>query len=262
MIFSKEEQTSIAEQLYLAEKSVTPIQTLTPQHEGMTMEDAYAIQKAGLEMRLKDGLIVIGRKIGITSRGMMKQLNCDSPDYGYLLNSMMLYEGQKCIRKELNIPIVEGEIAFIMGEDIKGPGVTTADILNSTAWIVPCFEVCDGRYPNWKVTVRDTISDNAGASRFVLGSSPKRVSDVNLRYIGMVIEKNGEFIDSAAGAEVMGSPLNSMMWLVNKLAEFDDGLNKGDIVLSGAFMAAIPAEAGDNFCLTVDGFPPLTLKFE
>lgn len=262
MIFSKEEQTSIAEQLYLAEKSVTPIQTLTPKHEGMTMEDAYMIQKSGLEMRLKDGAIVIGRKIGITSRGMMKQLNCDTPDYGYLLNSMMLYEGQKCIRKELNIPIVEGEIAFIMGEDIKGPGVTTADILNSTAWIVPCFEVCDGRYPNWKVTVRDTISDNAGASRFVLGSSPKRVSDVNLRYVGMVIEKNGEFIDSAAGAEVMGSPLNSMMWLVNKLAEFGDGLNKGDIVLSGAFMSAIPAEAGDAFCLTVDGFPSLTLKFE
>lgn len=262
MIFSCEEQAAIAEKLYTAEKTGTPIQTLTPLYENMTIEDAYAIQKAGLQMRLKDGAIVIGRKIGITSRGMMQKLNCDSPDFGYLLNTMMLYEGQKCIRKEMNIPIVEGEIAFIMGEDLKGPGITTADILNSTAWIVPCFEVCDGRYPDWTVTVRDTISDNAGAAKFMLGSSPKRISDVNLRYVGMVMEKNGELIDSAAGAEVMGSPLNSMMWLANKLAEFGDGLNKGDIVLSGAFMAAIPAEAGDTFCLTVDGFPSLTLKFE
>lgn len=260
-MFSKEEQTALAEKLYEAEKTVEPIDTLTPQFPDMTIEDAYAIQKAGLKMRLKDGATVVGRKIGITSRGMMEKLNVDSPDFGYLLDTKMLPEGTCCVRKELNIPIVEGEIAFIMGEDLKGPGVTPADIMNATSWVVPCFEICDGRFPNWTVTVRDTISDNAGAGKFVLGSSPKRISEVNLRYIGMVFEKNGKFADSAAGAEVMGSPVNSMMWLVNQLAVFGDGLKKGDIVLSGSFIAAIPAEAGDDFCLHVDGFPALSLKF-
>lgn len=252
----------IARQLFEAEKTGIPISTLSTQFPQITIGDAYAIQKAGLHMRLADGAVIVGRKIGITSRGMMQKLNCDTPDYGYLLNTMVVYEGQSCVRNEMNIPIIEGEIAFIMGEDLKGPGVTTADILNCISWVVPCFEVCDGRYPDWKVTVKDTISDNAGASRFVLGSSPKRVQEVNLRYVGMVIEKNGVFMDSAAGAEVMGSPLNSMAWLVNKLAEYGDGLYKGDIVLSGAFMAAIPCEQGDSFCLNVDGFPSLTLNFK
>lgn len=134
--------------------------------------------------------------------------------------------------------------------------------MNSTAWIVPCFEVCDARYKSWKVTVKDTISDNAGASRFVLGSNPKRVSEANLKCIGMVIEKNGELVGSAAGAEVMGTPVNSMIWLANKLSEYGDGLRKGDIVLSGSFMSALPCEARDCYCLIVDGFPSLTLQFE
>ena len=257
-----EQRNKIAEQLYIAEKDCVPISTLTSQFPEITLEDAYDIQKTGLNMRLADGATVIGRKIGITSRGMMKQLNCDTPDYGYLLDSMIVCEGSSCKRKGLNIPIIEGEIAFIMGEDLKGPGITTADILNSTAWIVPCFEVCDARYDSWNVTVKDTISDNAGASRFVLGGKPKRVSEVNLRCIGMVIEKNGVLVSSAAGAEVMGNPLNSMMWLANKLSEYSDGLHKGDIVLSGSFMAALPCDVGDSYCLSVDGFPSLTLKFE
>ncbi len=262
MFFTQEKQTSIAKALYEAEKTVKPIPTLTPQYPAMTEEDAYHIQQEGLKLRLAEGSRVVGRKIGITSRGMMEKLHCDSPDFGYLLDTMLVPEGTACSRKEMNIPIVEGEIAFIMGEDLTGPAVTTADIMNATAWVIPCFEICDGRYPNWVVTVRDTISDNAGACKFVLGGSPKRIQDVNLRYIGMVMEKNGQFTGSAAGAEVMGTPLNSMVWLVNKLAQFGDGLHKGDIVLSGAFMAAIPAIAGDNFCLGVDGFPPLTVSFK
>ncbi len=226
------------------------------------MEDAYDIQKEGLSLRLGDGACVVGRKIGLTSKGMMEQLHCDTPDYGYLLNTMLVAEGCSCSCDELNIPIIEGELAFIIGEDIQGPGITQADILNCTSWVVPCFEVCDARYENWTVTVKDTISDNAGASRFVLCSKPKPISEINPRCIGMVLEKNGIFTGSAAGAEVMGSPLNSMTWLINKLAEYGDGLKKGDIVLSGSFMAALPCGKGDNFCLSVDGFPSLTLKFE
>lgn len=251
----------IAQKLYEAEKSVSYIPLLSETYPEITQEDAYTIQKEGLKLRLQDGHIVVGRKIGITSRGMMDLLNVDTPDYGYLLDTGLVMEGTACKRSEFNVPILEGEIAFIMGEDLSGPGVTVADIMNATAWVVPCFEVCDARYQNWKATVRDTISDDAGASKFVLGSQPKRLCEINPKCIGMVIEKNGELIGTGTGAEAMGSPLNTMMWLANKLAEFGDCLKKGNIVLSGALMAAVPCEVGDNFCLSVDGFPPTTLKF-
>lgn len=252
----------IAAQLYDAEKTNHPTELLTEKYPGITQDDAYAIQQEGLKLRIADGAQVVGRKIGITSRGMMRQLNCDTPDYGYLLAHTVVQEGRPCIRSELNIPIVEGELAFIMGEDVQGTVITAADILNATAWVLPCFEVCDARYPSWKVTVRDTISDNAGASRFMLGSAPKRISEINPRGIGMIIEKNGELLGSAAGAEVMGSPVTSVTWLANKLVEYGTYLRKGDIVLSGAFMAADPAEAGDVYTVSLDGFPSLTMKFE
>ena len=260
--FSEEERRLIAADLYEAEKSNKPIDTLTSRYPEITLDDAYDIQKFGLDMRLADGARIVGRKIGITSRGMMQMLNCDSPDYGYLLDTMMLLEGSACHTDELNSPRLEGEIAFIMGEDICGPAVTPANIMNATAYIVPCLELCDLRYNSWKITVRDTISDNAGAARYIIGGAPKKISEVNLRNIGMVFEKNGDLISSAAGVEVMGNPINAMTWLVNKLAEYGDGLKKGDIVLSGSFVAAAECRKGDSFALSVDGFPTLSLRFD
>lgn len=251
----------IAEDLYVAEKEFKRIPVISKVYPEMTLADSYAIQQIGLEKRLLDGCRIVGRKIGLTSKGMMEQLNATQPDYGYLLDYMLVPEGQAVDTENLLEPRIEGELAFIMAEDLQGPGVTAADILNATAWVVPCFEVCDDRYETWNVTVTDTIADIAGAGRFMIGSGAKRVNEVNLRNIGMIVEKNGELMGSAAGAEVMGSPVNSMAWLANKLAEFDTGLKKGDIVLSGAFMKALDAVSGDVFTLEVDGFPALTMKF-
>ena len=259
---SRELHKEIAARLYAAERTNTPIALLSEQYPAMTMDDAYAIQQEGLALRLADGARVVGRKIGITSRGMMRMLNCDTPDYGHLLAHTVIPEGQPCPRRALNLPIVEGELAFIMGEDLNGGPVTTADILNATAWVLPCFEICDARFPSWKVTVLDTISDNAAAARFMLGSRPKRLHEINPRAIGMVMEKNGALLGSGAGAEVMGSPVTSVAWLANKLLEYGAHLAKGDIVLSGAFLAAAPAESGDVFTLSLDGFPSLTVAFE
>lgn len=255
------QHVAIAKDLYNARVNNKPIQLLTEKYPEITQEDSYAIQKEGLKLRLAEGEKIVGRKIGITSLGMMRMLNCDTPDYGYLLASTMLRNGETCKRDELNIPIVEGELAFIMGEDLNVDVVTEADIMNATAWVLPCFEVCDGRYPSWKVTVRDTISDNAGAAKFMIGSQPKRIHEINPRNIGMIMEKNGVLLGSAAGVEVMGSPVASMTWLANKLLSYGDYLKKGDIVLSGAFMAADPAAKGDTYTVSLDGFPALTIKF-
>lgn len=259
---TEQQHIEIAKALYDAEKNATPIIQLTETYPAITQEDAYAIQQEGLRLRMMDGEKIIGRKIGITSRGVMKMLNCDTPDYGYLLASAEIPEGTPCKCSELASPLVEGELAFIMGEDLDLEVVSTADVINATAWVVPCYEICDTHYPSLRITVRDTISDNAGAGRFVLGSCPKRLSEINPRCIGMVLEKNGTLLGSAAGVEVMGSPVNSVTWLANKLLEYGTFLKKGDIILSGAFMTMDQAQAGDVYSMSVDGFPTLTLRFE
>ena len=259
---SAEQHAAIARQLYEAEKSATPIPLLTQTWPDITLEDAYAIQTEGLRLRLNDGETVIGRKIGITSRGMMRMLNCDTPDYSYLLGSMMLPEGQPCRTEELIKPMIEGELAFIMGRDLRGPEITEEAVREATAAVCPCFEVCDVRFPGYGgVTVRDTISDEAGAARFVLGSCRRRLEEIDPRGIGMYIEKNGELLGSAAGVEVMGSPVTSVAWLANRLLAYGDYLREGDIVLSGAFMRADAAVVGDRYTVHLDGFPPLELAF-
>lgn len=258
---TSKDMKEIANALYLAEKNGNPIKKISAQFMDMTMDDAYQIQELGTALRVNEGMHIIGRKIGITSKGMQRQLNATTPDYGCLLSNMLLREGEPCLMSGLILPRIEGEIAFVLDRDLKGPDVTVADVYNSTAWVFPCFEVCDTRIENWDVTVLDTISDNAGGSKFVMGSAPKRLSEINPKLIGMLVEKNGVAIDTAAGAEVMGNPVEAVAWLANKLSEFDISLKAGDIILSGAFLSAIPAVAGDVFTLSLDGFPSLNLRF-
>lgn len=252
----------LALELFEAERDRKSVEKISRRYPDINVEDSYAIQQIGLRLRLEYGWgSVAGRKIGLTSKGMMQQLNATDPDYGYLLDSMLIPEGSPCKTGELIQPRVEGELAFLMGKPLKGPGVTVADIYRAAEWIVPCFEIIDTRIENYDVTVRDTIADNAGTGRYMIGSAPRRLTDRDPRLLGMAVEKNGELWGSAAGVEVMGNPVNSMVWLVNRLAQFDTGLEAGDIVLSGAFMAAIPADAGDVFTLSVDGFPSVNLRF-
>lgn len=258
---SEELHERIARQLYEADKNTQSINLLSKEYPVITMADAYAIQHAGMNMRIADGEKPIGRKIGITSKAMMEMLECYSPDYGCLYESMLIPEGGSCARSELNVPIVEGELAFVLGQDLDNGPVTEADIMRATEYIVPCFEVCDTRFENWTITVRDTICDNGGASRFMLSNSKRTLNDIDPSVISMTMEKNGEVLGRATGAEVMGSPVNSVIWLANKLFEYGDYLKAGDIVLSGSFMAADRAEAGDSYTISVKGFFPLSITF-
>ncbi len=252
----------IATDLYEAEKNNSPIELLTHKYADLTVDDAYAIQQEGLSLRLADGGTVVGRKIGITSRGMMEMLNCDSPDYGYLLAHTEITEGSPCITSDLNAPMIEGELAFVIGEDLIGDSITVADITSAISWVIPCFEICDTRFNDWTITVADTIADNAAASRFMLGTQPKKLSEINPKSIGMVMEKNGTLLGSGTGAEVMGSPITSVTWLAKKLMEYGTYLRKGNIVLSGSFLAGDPIAPGDVYTMTLDGFPPLTMRIE
>lgn len=256
-----EEQMEIAEMLYGAERAVKPVKLATERFPDMNIHDAYKIQEMGVRLRITGRGSVIGRKLGATNETLMHALKTETPDFGCLLNTSMINEGTAVRRKKLYHPRVEGELAFILGEDLKGPGVTIADVYNATSWVLPCFEICDSRYESGELTALDSIADNAGAARFMLGSEPKRLGDINPRLIGMVMEKNGVVLGSAAGVEAMGNPVIGVTWLANELSRVNVGLKRGDIILSGAFLSTEDAEAGDVFTLYTDGFPGITLRF-
>ena len=258
---SEEMHARIAEELYEAEKTKKSIQLLSKQYPVLTTADAYAIQQKGLDLHLADGAHLVGRKIGITSERMMRMLECNTPSFGYKLEHTLIPEGGTCKFDELIIPFVEGELAFIMGENLNAGPITEEDVARATSHVVPCFEICDSRYGDWNLTVRDIIADIGSAARFMVSSSTRDLSEIDPAALSMTMEKNGEVIGSATGAEVMGSPVNAVVWLANKLLEFGDFLRAGDIVLSGSFMQADFPQSGDTYTINMKGFLPLSLSF-
>jgi len=192
---------------------------------------------------------------------MQRLLNVNEPDYGHLLSNMLLLEGEPCIRKKLIWPRVEGELAFILKERLQGPGITPSDVLRATEGIMPAFEIVDSRIRDWKIKLPDTVADNGSSAFLVLGSRMISVKDLDLRLIGMVLEKNGEVVSTGAGAAVWGNPAAAVAWLANKLSDFGIALEAGEIILSGALTAAEDANEGDIFSVSFDRLGTLSLKF-
>lgn len=252
---------AIAVELLAAEANCQSIEPLTATYPALRVEDAYRIQLAGIEMKKARGSKIIGKKIGLTSKAMQQLLGVNEPDYGHLLDNMLLLEGEPCRREELLLPRVEGELAFILKDTLQGPGVTIADVYRVTEGIMPAFEIVDSRIRDWKIKLPDTIADNASSARLVLGSRMLPVKDLDLRLMGMVLEKNGEVVSTGAGAAVWGHPAAAVAWLANKLAAFDITLEAGEIILSGAVTAAENAAAGDIFTVSFYGLGSLNLKF-
>jgi 2-keto-4-pentenoate hydratase len=251
----------ISRALLEAETRCLPIAPLTSTYPDLTIEDAYQIQLAGVKARVAAGRKVIGKKVGLTSKAMQDLLGVGEPDYGHLVDDMLVIEGQPCRRDGLLRPKVEGEVAFVMGRRVAGPGVNMADVLRATAGVMPALEIVDSRIRDWKIKLVDTVADNASSARFVLGSRMLPATDFDLRLIGSCLEKNGAVMSSAAGVAVWGHPAASVAWLVNKLAEFGAALEEGDIVLSGAFTAAVDVGPGDVVQAHFDRLGSVAVKF-
>lgn len=251
----------IARELLRAEKEGVPLEPLTSTYPGLGVKEAYQIQLNGIESKLQGGRRVIGKKIGLTSKAMQKLLGVDEPDYGHLLDDMLLPEGEPCPRQKLLYPRIEGELAFILKERLKGPGITIADVLRATEGIMPAIEIVDSRIRDWKIKLPDMVADNASSARLVLGGRMAAAKDLDLRLIGMILEKNGELVNSGAGAAVWGNPAAAVAWLANKLAEFGICLEAGEIILSGAVTGAVDAAAGDVFNVSFCGLGTITLRF-
>lgn len=252
----------ISRQIWEAEKEKKPIAPLTETYPEVTVEDAYAIQKQVQVLKLESGSRIIGHKIGLTSKAMQQSLGVPEPDFGSMYDDTLLQEGSLIDSQQFLQPKVEAELAFIMKHDLKGPGVHFHDVIRATEYIVPAFEIIDSRVRNWEIKIQDTVADNASYGALVLGSRGIIAGDLDLRTIGLVLEQNGEVIDTAAGAAVLGHPAAAVAWLCNKLAQFDEGLKAGDVVLSGSFTKAYVAKPGDVYIAQFGGIGTVQVGFK
>lgn len=226
---------------------------LSERYPDITIEDAYNIQLYTLEQHLAAGSKITGKKIGLTSKAMQNLFGVYEPDFGSLLDHLAFNSGDEIPPDLLIQPKIEGEIAFVLKEDLVGRRITARDVLDATAYVTASIEVVDSRFRNWQIKLADTVGDNASFGAYVLGGSSCSPADVDLRFVGMVLEKNGEIISTGAGAAAMGHPANCVAWLANKMNEFNTPMKKGDVILSGALTAAVDAKPGDRFRVTFGG---------
>ncbi|NLW05374.1 MAG: 2-oxopent-4-enoate hydratase, partial [Pseudomonadaceae bacterium] len=234
----------------------------TERFSGITIEDAYNISMRMLERRLAAGEHIIGKKIGVTSKAVQTMLGVGQPDFGYLTNKMAFSQGEEMpISSQLMQPKAEGEIAFILKKDLMGPGVTNADVLAATDFVMPCFEVVDSRIESWEIKIQDTVADNASCGLFILGNNAVDPRKVDLATCGMVVEKNGSIISTGAGAAALGSPVNCVAWLANTLGHFGIPLKAGEVILSGSLVPLVPVKAGDFMSLNIGGIGGASVRF-
>jgi 2-keto-4-pentenoate hydratase len=223
--------------------SVSPI---SDELGSLDIDDAYAIQMANVKRNLEAGVRISGKKIGLTSKPMQEMLGVNEPDYGHLYDTMDL-TGKDVPADSLLQPKVEGEIAFILKDDIKGPDATVEDVLAATDYVCAALEIVDSRVKDWKIKLFDTVSDNASSGSYVLGAKKAPVDEIDLIAEQMSFYKNGDEVNRGEGSAVLGNPAFCVAWLANKLWSYGVILGKGEVVLSGALSAAIDAKAGDSF---------------
>lgn len=250
-----------AERLLQAEESRVPVEPLTASWPEIDIPTAYQVQLKVVEQKRARGRKVVGMKIGLTSKAMQQMLGVYEPDYGHLLDSMVLVEGEPVRLSRLIQPRVEAEIAFVLRERLSGPGVTVADVLRAAAGVMPALEIIDSRIRDWQIKIQDTIADNASSAAVVLGGALKPLEGLDLRLVGMVLEKDGEVFATAAGAAVMGHPAAAVAWLANAVARYGLSLEPGMIVLSGSLTQAVPVGPGTVVRATFDRLGAVSAKF-
>lgn len=257
----------LARQLYNARKTRTQLRHFSAQHPGMTIEDGYAIQREWVKLELADGRKIRGRKIGLTSRAMQIASQITEPDYAPLMDDMFFDAGSAIPVERFIAPRVEVELAFILGKPLQGPGVTLFDVLNAAEYVTPAIEIIDARIEQFdrdtKVMrkVFDTISDFAANAGIVLGGRPVRPLDVDLRWCGAMLYKNGVIEETGLAAAVLNHPATGVAWLANKIAPYDERLHAGDVVLAGSFTRPTGGARGDNFHIDYGALGSISFRF-
>jgi 2-keto-4-pentenoate hydratase len=204
------------------------------------IDAAYQVQSLNTRFWCDSGRRIVGRKIGLTSEAVQRQLKVNRPDFGVLFADMLVEPDERLPSGRLLQPRIEAEIAFVLSRDIIAERPTSADILSATAYLLPALEVVDSRIAKWDIGIVDTVADNASSGLFVLGRTPVDPRGLDLRTCGMVMEVDGRVSSQGVGAACLGHPVNAVRWLARTLVELGDPLRAGDIVLSGALGPMVP----------------------
>lgn len=251
-----------AERLYRALRDGTTLAPISGQDPSLTIDDAYAISLGILERRQADGERVVGKKIGVTSKPVQDMLGVHQPDFGFLTDRMWI-DGETIDIAATGLiqPRAEAEIAFILREPLKGPGVTAEQVIAATESIAPCFEIVDSRIAEWKIGIVDTVADNASCGVFVLGEARADPRAHDLPALHVTVTKNGEPLSEGYGSAVQGSPAEAVAWLANTLGAHGVTLDAGDVILSGSLVPLAPAKAGDVFEMELHGIGRCAARF-
>ncbi len=244
-----------------AEINAYEITKVTDEYPDMSYEDAYDIQWTARANKVKNGHKIVGMKMGLTSQAKMKQMGVANPCYGYLADYFACGDGAEIKIDELIHPKVEAEIAFVLKEDLKGPGCHIGDVLAATDFVLPAVEVIDSRYKDFKFDLKSVIADNSSSSRYVTGGRSRDIKDLDLKTLGVVMEINGEVVQLGAGAAVLGHPATSIAMLANMMSERGEVLKAGTFILSGAITAAVGVKKGDNVTVKFQDLGTLSMRF-
>jgi 2-keto-4-pentenoate hydratase len=249
-----------ARALYDARRTRVPIPPFTDDDPTLGMADGYAIQRELIELLLADGDRVVGHKVGLTSKPMQKMVGVDSPDYGPVLASTIYRDGDTIPASRFIAPKIEAEIVFVIGERLEGPGVTVTQAHAAIAGAVAAMEIVDSRIADWRIKLADTVADLASNGAMATSSRIVPITDIDTRLVGMTLTRNGELIDTGAGAAALGDPVAVVAWLANVLGGDGVALEPGHLIMTGALHAAVPMTPGDVFRAEFDRLGPITVR--
>lgn len=262
--FDMEAVARIAERLWEAERTGTPCMPVRDEVAalgGDPIAAAYAVQGINTTRRTSAGRRIVGRKIGLTSVAVQRQLGVDQPDFGMLFDDMALADGEEIALARTAQPKVEAEIALVLERDLPHGRHTIADLIGATAYALPAIEVVGSRISNWDIKITDTIADNASSGLFVIGNRPVRLDAFDAMQCGMVMERRGEPVSVGIGAACFGNPLRAAIWLADTMARAGEPLKAGDIVLTGALGPMASVLAGDVVTATIEGLGSVSAHF-
>lgn len=240
------------------QQPTTPIRDLI---DPLDIRSAYEVQQRLIADRAGSGASVLGRKIGLTSEAVQRQLDVSQPDFGVLLDNMQVIDGNNISLDAVMQPRVEAEIAFVLSKDLdKGP-LNIETIREAIAYAVPAIEICGSRIFNWDISLADTVADNASAGAFVLGATRRTLNEFEPRDVQMNLKFDDEVVSTGVGADCMGDPLAAVAWLAKTALEFNKPLLRGEIILSGALgpMKAVTTACG--ICATISGLGTVSVNF-
>lgn len=250
-----------AEALSGAAKKGTPIAPLRRTYPSFTIEDAYLVQKLNVDRAVAAGQRIVGRKTGLTSKAVQAQLGVGQPDFGTLTDTMAYGDTEEIPWGTILQPKAEAEIALVLEKDLPSARTTLAEVIGATAYALPAIEIVGSRIADWNIEIVDTVADNASSGAFVLGGTPRKLSDFDARMCGMVLERKGEPVSVGAGAACLGHPLVAAAWLASTMAKAGAPLRAGDIVLTGALGPMVAVAPGEALEARIEGLGSVRVRF-